>query len=71
MWSWAAIIGEVPVSVGVAAAAVDAAVHLYMTKTPGHALRDQQLVQSVIGKARARVEASRDTVNGLRVAPWG
>jgi hypothetical protein len=35
MWSWAAIIGEVPVSVGVAGAAVDAAVQLYMTKRHG------------------------------------
>src|SRR5215469_6676475 len=66
MWPWTAIIGEATVSVGVAAAAVDAAVHLCMTKTPayqGTALRDQQLAQFLIGKARARVEASRDTVN--------
>jgi alkylation response protein AidB-like acyl-CoA dehydrogenase len=54
------------VSVGVAAAAVDAAVHLCKTKTPayqGTALRDQQLTQFLMGKARARVEASRDTIN--------
>ena len=54
------------VSVGVAAAAVDAAVHLCKTKTPayqGTALRDQQLAHFLMGKARARVEASRDTVN--------
>jgi alkylation response protein AidB-like acyl-CoA dehydrogenase len=46
MWPWTAIIGEATVSVGVAAAAVDAAVHLCMTKTPayqGTSLRDQQL----------------------------
>jgi alkylation response protein AidB-like acyl-CoA dehydrogenase len=52
--------------VGVAAAAVDAAVHLCKTKTPayqGIALRDQQLAQFLMGKARARVEASRDTIN--------
>ena len=66
MWPWTAIIGEATVSVGVAAAAVDAAVHLCMTKTPayqGTALCDQELAQFLIGKARARVEASRDTVN--------
>jgi alkylation response protein AidB-like acyl-CoA dehydrogenase len=66
MWPWTAIIGEATVSVGVAAAAVDAAVHLCNTKTPayqGTALRDQQLAQFLVGKARARVEASRDTVN--------
>ena len=66
MWPWTAIIGEATVSVGVAAAAVDAAVHLCKTKTPayqGTALRDQQLAHFLMGKARARVEASRDTVN--------
>jgi indole-3-acetate monooxygenase len=66
MWPWTAIIGEATVSVGVTAAAVDAAVHLCNTKTPayqGTALRDQQLAQFLMGKARARVEASRDTVN--------
>jgi alkylation response protein AidB-like acyl-CoA dehydrogenase len=66
MWPWTAIIGEATVSVGVAAAAVDAAVQLCKAKTPayqGTSLRDQQLAQFLIGKARARVEASRDTVN--------
>jgi indole-3-acetate monooxygenase len=65
MWPWSGIVGEAIVSVGVAAAAVDAAVHLCKTKTPayqGTALRDQQLAQFLMGKARARVEASRDTV---------
>ena len=66
MWPWTAIVGEATVSVGVGAAAVDAAVQLCKTKTPayqGTALRDQQLAQFLMGKARARVEASRDTVN--------
>jgi alkylation response protein AidB-like acyl-CoA dehydrogenase len=66
MWPWSGIIGEATISVGVAAAAVDAAVHLCKTKTPayqGTALRDQQLAQFLMGKARARVEASRDTIN--------
>ncbi len=66
MWPWTAIIGEATVSVGVAGAAVDAAVALCKTKTPayqGTALRDQQLAQFLMGKARARVEASRDTIN--------
>ena len=66
IWPWTAIIGEATVSVGVAAAAVDAAVQLCKTKTPAYqatALRDQQLAQFLTGKARARVEASRDTIN--------
>jgi alkylation response protein AidB-like acyl-CoA dehydrogenase len=66
MWPWSGIIGEGTISVGIAAAAVDAAVHLCKTKTPayqGTALRDQQLAQFLMGKARARVEASRDTIN--------
>ena len=65
MWPWSGIVGEAAISVGIAAVAVDAAVHLCKTKTPayqGTALRDQQLAQFLIGKARARVEASRDTV---------
>ena len=36
------------------------------TKTPayhGTVLRDQQLAQFLIGKARPRVDASRDTIN--------
>jgi alkylation response protein AidB-like acyl-CoA dehydrogenase len=40
-------------------------VHLCKTKTPayqGTALRDQQLAQFLMGKASARVEASRDTI---------
>ena len=66
MWPWCGIAGEGTVSVGVAATAVDTAVHLCKTKTPayqGTALRDQQLAHFLMGKARARVEASRDTVN--------
>ena len=54
------------ISVGVAAAALDGAVHLCTTKTPayqGTALRDQQLAQFLMGKARARGEASRDTIH--------
>ncbi|HEX4184752.1 MAG TPA: acyl-CoA dehydrogenase family protein [Stellaceae bacterium] len=65
MWPWPGILGEAAVSVGIAAAAVDAAVHLCKTKTPayqGTALRDQQLAQFLMGKASARVEASRDTI---------
>jgi alkylation response protein AidB-like acyl-CoA dehydrogenase len=65
MWPWSGIVGEAAVSVGAAAAAVDTAVHPCKTKTPayqGTALRDQQLAQFLIAKARARVAASRDTV---------
>ena len=65
MWPWTAILGEATVSVGVAGAAVDAAVQLCKTKTPAYnavPLREQQLAQFHMGKAKARVEASRDTL---------
>jgi alkylation response protein AidB-like acyl-CoA dehydrogenase len=65
MWPWSAILGEAIVSVGVAAAAVDAGVQLCKTKTPAYnaiPLREQQLAQFQMGKAKARVEASRDTL---------
>jgi indole-3-acetate monooxygenase len=60
------ILGEATVSVGVAAAAVDAFIELARTKTPAYlaiALRDQQLAQYAAGKARARVDAARDTLH--------
>lgn len=66
MWPWCGIVGEGSVSVGVAAAAVDAAVELCRTKTPAYnttPLREQQLAQYQIGKAKARVEAARDTLH--------
>jgi alkylation response protein AidB-like acyl-CoA dehydrogenase len=65
MWPWIAILGEATVSVGVAAAAVDQAVQLCKTKTARYnatPLREQQLVQYQMGKAKALVEASRDTL---------
>jgi alkylation response protein AidB-like acyl-CoA dehydrogenase len=65
MFPWTGILGEATVSVGVAAAAVDAATQLCKTKTPFYnatPLREQQLAQFQIGKAKARVEASRDTL---------
>jgi alkylation response protein AidB-like acyl-CoA dehydrogenase len=65
MWPWTAILGEATVSVGVAASAVESAVDLCRTKTAAYnatPLREQQLVQFQLGKARARVEASRDTL---------
>lgn len=60
------ILGEAIVSVGVAAAAVDEAVRLCATKTPAYnavPLREQQLAQYQMAKAKARVEASRDTLH--------
>ena len=66
MWPWTAILGEATVSVGVAAGAVEAAVDLCKAKTPAYnttPLREQQLAQFQLGKARARVEASRDTLH--------
>jgi alkylation response protein AidB-like acyl-CoA dehydrogenase len=65
MWPWTAILGEATVSVGVAAAAVDQAVQLCKTKTAAYnatPLREQQLAQYQMGKAKARVDASRDTL---------
>jgi alkylation response protein AidB-like acyl-CoA dehydrogenase len=65
MFPWTGILGEAIVSVGVASAAVDAGVQLCKTKTPSYnttPLREQQLAQFLMGKAKARVEASRDTL---------
>jgi alkylation response protein AidB-like acyl-CoA dehydrogenase len=65
MWPWSAILGEATVSVGVAAAAVDQAIQLCKAKTPAYnavPLREQQLAQFQMGKAKARVEAARDTL---------
>ena len=66
MWPWSGVVGEGSVSVGVAASAVEAAVELCRTKTPAYnatPLREQQLAQFQIGKAKARVEAARDTLH--------
>jgi len=65
LWPLHGILGEAIVSVGVAGAAVDEAVHLCKVKTPAYnavPLREQQLAQYQIAKAKARVEASRDTL---------
>jgi alkylation response protein AidB-like acyl-CoA dehydrogenase len=65
MWPWSGIVGEGVISVAVAAAAVDEAVLLCKTKTPAYnttPLREQQLAQFQLGKAKARVEAARDTL---------
>jgi alkylation response protein AidB-like acyl-CoA dehydrogenase len=67
MWPLAfGVFNEAVVSVGVAAAAVEEAVQLCKAKTPAYnttPLREQQLAQYLLGKARARVEASRDTLH--------
>jgi alkylation response protein AidB-like acyl-CoA dehydrogenase len=60
-----ALLGEAIISVAVAAEMVDQATELCRTKTPAYnvtPLRDQQLAQFLMGKAMARVEASRDTL---------
>jgi alkylation response protein AidB-like acyl-CoA dehydrogenase len=60
-----ALLGEAIVSVAVAAEMVDEATELCRTKTPAYnatPLREQQLAQFLMGKAMARVEASRDTL---------
>ena len=66
MWPWTCIMGETTVSVGAAAAAVDEAVQLCRAKTAAYnvaPLREQQLPQFQLGKAKARVDASRDTLH--------
>ena len=66
MWPWTCIMGESTVSVGAAAAAVDQAVELCRAKTAAYnavPLREQQLPQFQLGKAKARVDASRDTLH--------
>jgi len=66
MWPWICIMGETTVSVGAAAAAVDQAVELCRAKTAAYnavPLREQQLPQFQLGKAKARVDASRDTLH--------
>jgi alkylation response protein AidB-like acyl-CoA dehydrogenase len=73
MWPWTAILGEATVSVGVAAVAVDQAIQLCKAKTAAYnarPLREQQLVQYQIGKAKARVEASRDTLYRAATAAY-
>ena len=73
MWPWTAILGEATVSVGIAAAAVDRAVQLCRTKTAAYnatPLREQQLAQFQMGKAKARVEASRDTLHRAASAAY-
>jgi alkylation response protein AidB-like acyl-CoA dehydrogenase len=59
---WNGIHGETSVSVGIAAAAIDALVDLARRKTPGFShvqLRDRELAQHHLGEATALVDASR------------
>ncbi|HVR41909.1 MAG TPA: acyl-CoA dehydrogenase family protein, partial [Thermoanaerobaculia bacterium] len=74
IWPWTAILGETIVSVGIAAAAVDAGVEVCRAKTPAYnatPLREQQLAQHQMGKAKARVEAARDTVHRAAEVAYG
>ena len=66
MWPLTAVLGEATVSAGISAAAVDAVVELCKTKTAAYnvtPLREQQLPQSLAGKALSRVNAARDTLS--------
>lgn len=66
MWPFPNLLGEGIVSVGIAAAAIDAAVELCKSKIPayqGVPLRDQQLPQFLLGKAAARVDAARGALH--------
>ena len=66
MWPWPGPLGEATVSVGVAAAAVDQAIELAKTRVPSYSttpMREQALSQQAVGKAKARVDASRDTLH--------
>ena len=61
-----AVAGEAMVSVGIAQAAIEAAVEVVKTKTPFYNAvpsRDQQLIQYQLGKAMAAVDASRSTLH--------
>ena len=61
------------VSIGIAAAAIKQAVQLCETKTAAYrtvALRDQQLVHYLMGKAQSRVSASRDTLHAAAAAAY-
>jgi alkylation response protein AidB-like acyl-CoA dehydrogenase len=66
MLPFTGILGEATVSVGIAAAAVEDLIRLAKTKVPAYQtvpMREQQLVQYWVGKAKARVEAARDTLH--------
>jgi len=66
MRPWTAILGESITSVAIAATAVDELVELVRTKTPSYqavALRDQELAQHGEARAKARVDAARDTLH--------
>jgi alkylation response protein AidB-like acyl-CoA dehydrogenase len=63
---WPGIHGETIVSLGIAGAAIDKLVDLAARKTPGSsriALRDREMAQHHAGKARALVDASRDSLH--------
>jgi indole-3-acetate monooxygenase len=73
LWPWTLFLGETTVSIGIAAAAVHQAIQLCQTKTPAYntvALRDQQLVHYLMGKAQSRVSASRDTLHAAAAAAY-
>jgi alkylation response protein AidB-like acyl-CoA dehydrogenase len=73
LWPWTNILAETAVSVGVAAEVVEQGVRLCKTKTAAYnavPLREQQLVQYQMGKAKARVEASRDTIHRAASAAY-
>lgn len=66
MFPWQAILGESTVSIGIAAAAVRDLIELARTKTAAYnatPMREQQLVQHLAGRAKARVDAARDTLH--------
>jgi alkylation response protein AidB-like acyl-CoA dehydrogenase len=73
LWPWTLFLGEATVSIGIAAAAIQQAVRLCQTKTAAYntvALRDQQLVHYLMGKAQSRVAASRDTLHASAAAAY-
>jgi alkylation response protein AidB-like acyl-CoA dehydrogenase len=66
MLPFTGILGEATVSVGIAEAAVHEVLALAGTKVPAYQtlpMREQQLVQYHVGKAKARVAAARDTLH--------
>jgi alkylation response protein AidB-like acyl-CoA dehydrogenase len=66
MWPLCGIAGEGAICVAIAAGAIDAAVQVCREKTPAYnsvPLREQQLAQFQLGKAKSRVDAARDTLH--------
>jgi len=71
---WPGIHGEAIVSLGIAGAAIEKLVDLATRKTPSYthvALRDREMAQHHAGKARALLDASRDSLHAAISEAYG